>query len=72
MNTLKVAKHLSESYGDRSWVVASLASLAGPGKWPVGRRLVPGYPYIEAEVRYAVKYEYAMTAIVRFFYTKRY
>lgn len=59
----EVSEHLSNSYGDRSWAVASLASLSGH-RWPVfGRRLVPYYPYIEAEVRYACQREYACTAI---------
>ena len=57
-----VAKHLSQSYGDRAWAVASLASLAGKS-WPLGRRLVPGYHYIEAEVRYVVRNEYALSAV---------
>lgn len=48
--------------GDRAWGVAALASLSGK-KWPLGKRLVPGYPYIEAEVRYATRHEYAETAI---------
>jgi glycerol-3-phosphate dehydrogenase len=58
-----VAKHLANSYGDRAWVVAATASLGGV-RWPMGKRLVPGYPYIEAEVRYAVRHEYACTAMV--------
>ncbi|KAJ3214054.1 mitochondrial glycerol-3-phosphate dehydrogenase [Clydaea vesicula] len=58
-----VAEHLSNSYGDRSWNVASMASLSGQ-RWPVfGKRLVPYYPYIEAEVRYACRNEYACTAV---------
>jgi glycerol-3-phosphate dehydrogenase len=58
-----VAHHLSENYGDRSLAVASLATLAGR-KWPLGKRLVLGYPFIEAEVRYACRQEYACTAVV--------
>lgn len=59
----QVAQHLSGSYGDASWSVASFASLSGH-RWPVfGRRLVPYYPYIDAEVRYAVVKEYACTAV---------
>ena len=60
---IDVARHLSENYGDRALAVASLANLAGR-KWPLGRRLVLGYPFIEAEVRYACRQEYACTAIV--------
>ncbi len=65
VNLGQVAKHLSESYGDRAWVGAGLAGLAG-NRWPYGKRLVPGYPYIEAEIRYAVRNEYACTASVSF------
>jgi len=64
----EVAKHLSSDYGDRAWAVASLAELSGK-RWPIfGKRLSPNYPYIEAEVRYAVQREYACTAIVSSFY----
>ncbi|KAJ3114461.1 mitochondrial glycerol-3-phosphate dehydrogenase [Phlyctochytrium bullatum] len=59
----EVAQHLADSYGDRAFMVASVASLTG-ARWPVfGRRLVPSYPYIEAEVRYAVQQEFACTAV---------
>ncbi|KAI9342740.1 FAD dependent oxidoreductase-domain-containing protein [Zopfochytrium polystomum] len=59
----EVAQHLSDSYGDRAWAVAAEAEMTGL-RWPIfGKRLVWGYPYIEAEVRYAVKREYACTAI---------
>ncbi|PWN25176.1 DAO-domain-containing protein [Jaminaea rosea] len=56
-----VAKHLSSTYGDRAWSVCSLAEATGQ-RWPVhGVRLDPLYPYIEAEVRYACRSEYAQT-----------
>ncbi|KAJ3325518.1 mitochondrial glycerol-3-phosphate dehydrogenase [Blyttiomyces sp. JEL0837] len=59
----EVAQHLSESYGDRAWAVAAMAALTGH-RWPIfGRRIAAGYPYIEAEVRYAVRREYACTAV---------
>ncbi|KAJ3279211.1 mitochondrial glycerol-3-phosphate dehydrogenase [Borealophlyctis nickersoniae] len=59
----EVAQHLAASYGDRAWAVASLASLTGQ-RWPVfGRKISPSYPYIEAEVRYAVLREYACTVV---------
>ncbi|KAH9851776.1 DAO-domain-containing protein [Lenzites betulinus] len=59
----EVAKHLSENYGDCAWTVLSLAQPTGK-TWPLhGIRLAPGYPFIEAEVRYAVRHEYAQTAI---------
>ncbi|KAI0712377.1 DAO-domain-containing protein [Earliella scabrosa] len=59
----EVAKHLSDNYGDCAWTVCSLAQPTGKA-WPLhGIRLSPGYPFIEAEVRYAVRHEYAQTAI---------
>lgn len=57
-----VAKHLSESYGDRAWTVASMSEPTGKS-WPIhGTRLSPLYPYIEAEARYAVRNEFAVKA----------
>ncbi|KAF8321962.1 FAD dependent oxidoreductase-domain-containing protein [Cantharellus anzutake] len=59
----EVAKHLSDNYGDRAWAVASMAESAGR-RWPLhGIRLNPNYPYIEAEIYYAVRNEYAQTAV---------
>ena len=59
----EVAMHLSETYGDRAWGVAALAAQSG-SRWPIfGVRLAPGYPYIEAEVKYACQKEYACTAV---------
>ncbi|KAA8652433.1 hypothetical protein EYZ11_007869 [Aspergillus tanneri] len=48
-----VSYHLAQSYGDRSWEVASLSShrIAGDA-----------YPYLDGEVRFAVRSEYAQTA----------
>ncbi|TFK52388.1 DAO-domain-containing protein [Heliocybe sulcata] len=58
-----VAKHLSENYGDRAWTVCSLAEPTGE-PWPQhGKRLARQYPFIEAEVRYACRNEYAQTAV---------
>jgi len=58
----EVARHLSNNYGDRAWTVLSLAQPTGE-TWPLyGIRLSPKYPFIEAEVRYAVRHEYALTA----------
>ncbi|CAL1291074.1 unnamed protein product [Larinioides sclopetarius] len=58
----EVAQHLANTYGDRAFTVAKHASLTGK-RWPIiGRRLHEEYPYIEAEVRYAV-HEYACTAV---------
>ncbi|ESO02098.1 hypothetical protein HELRODRAFT_161330 [Helobdella robusta] len=57
-----VAQHLARTYGDHSFSVAKLAQPTGK-RWPVvGRRLHQDYPYIEAEVKYAVK-EYAERAL---------
>ena len=59
---MQVAVHLSNTYGDEANKVADLSSLTGK-RWPViGRRLHEEFPYIEAEVMYAVK-EYARTAV---------
>jgi len=58
----EVATNLAESYGDRAFVVAEMASQTGK-KWPkVGKRIHSELPYIEAEVRFATK-EYAATAV---------
>ncbi|XP_041056967.1 glycerol-3-phosphate dehydrogenase, mitochondrial [Carcharodon carcharias] len=58
----EVALHLASTYGDKAFQVAKLAQVTGK-RWPiVGKRLVAEFPYIEAEVRYAVK-EYACTAV---------
>ena len=57
-----MAIHLANTYGDRAFSVAKLASLTGK-RWPiVGKRLHEEFPYINAEVRYAVR-EYACTAV---------
>ncbi|KAJ9584228.1 hypothetical protein L9F63_021433, partial [Diploptera punctata] len=58
----EVAQHLAQSYGDRAFNVAKLASLTGK-RWPIiGKKIHPEFPYIDAEIRYAVR-EYACTAI---------
>jgi len=58
-----VAKHLVESYGNRAWSVAELTEVTGE-RWPVrGIRLSKMYRYVESEVRYACRNEYAETAI---------
>lgn len=59
---VEVAQHLASTYGDKAPEVAKMAGLTGK-RWPVvGKRLVEEFPYLEAEVRYALK-EYACTAI---------
>eukprot|EP00117_Sycon_ciliatum_P038054 scpid85060/ scgid28348/ Glycerol-3-phosphate dehydrogenase, mitochondrial len=58
----EVSEHLCQSYGYRALEVAKLATITGL-RWPVvGKRLVGEFPYIEAEVRYAVRQEMALTA----------
>lgn len=58
----EVAQHLSNTYGDQADKVAELSSLTGK-RWPViGNRLHQEFPYIDAEVKYAVR-EHARTAI---------
>ncbi|GAX10277.1 glycerol-3-phosphate dehydrogenase [Fistulifera solaris] len=52
-----MAKHLVETYGGLVWEV--LACRRPGGRWDE-QRLVPGYPYIDAEVIYACR-EYACT-----------
>ncbi|KAI7886252.1 DAO-domain-containing protein [Lichtheimia hyalospora FSU 10163] len=59
----EVAVHLANSYGDRAWVVGLISDPTGM-TWPTyGKRITPNYPYIEAEVRYACREEYACTAV---------
>jgi C-terminal domain of alpha-glycerophosphate oxidase len=59
-----VAKHLSKSYGDRAINVAELTQETGL-RWPErGVKLANNYQYVEAEVLYAVREEYAVTAVV--------
>jgi glycerol-3-phosphate dehydrogenase len=57
-----VANHLANTYGDVAFAVAKMGTLTGK-RWPVmGQRLHTQFPYIEAEVRFAVR-EYACTAV---------
>lgn len=59
----KVAQHLANTYGDRAFSLAQLASPTG-NNWPVvGKKIHAQFPYIEAEVRYAVRNEYACTVV---------
>lgn len=59
----EVAKHLTESYGDRAWTVASLCKLTDQRFPARGERIARLYPFVDGEVRYAVRHEYAQTAI---------
>jgi len=59
----EVAQHLANTYGDRAWTVCSLAEPTGL-HWPLhGTRISDLYPYIDAEMAYAVRHEYALTAV---------
>ena len=49
----RVAKHLTHAYGDRARVVTKIAE-----DKKLGHRLARGHPQLEAEVAYAVRYEY--------------
>ncbi|KAJ8918451.1 hypothetical protein NQ315_008148 [Exocentrus adspersus] len=58
----EVARHLANAYGDKAFDVAKMAQPTGK-RWPiVGKRIHSEFPYIQAEVRYAVR-EFAMTAV---------
>ncbi|KAF2117713.1 mitochondrial glycerol-3-phosphate dehydrogenase-like protein [Lophiotrema nucula] len=58
----EVAKYLCQAYGDRAWTVAALASPTEQ-RFPVrGKRISTLYPFIDGEVRYCVRHEYAQTA----------
>ncbi|KAL8823619.1 MAG: hypothetical protein Q9191_005697, partial [Dirinaria sp. TL-2023a] len=58
-----VATHLAESYGDRAWTVAAL-SAPTEKRFPVrGVKISALYPFIDGEIRYSVRHEYAQTAI---------
>jgi glycerol-3-phosphate dehydrogenase len=52
-----VAEHLQESYGGR-WITVAARSAEDPA---AGERIVPGLPYIWAEVQHAVQEEMACT-----------
>ncbi|KAF2840755.1 DAO-domain-containing protein [Patellaria atrata CBS 101060] len=59
----EVAKHLTTAYGDRAWTVAALCAPTET-RFPVrGKRLSPLYPFVDGEVRFAVRHEYAQTAV---------
>lgn len=58
-----VAKHLTESYGDRAWAVAALCKMTCKRFPARGERISHLYPFVDGEVRYAVRQEYAQTAV---------
>lgn len=51
------ARHLADSYGDRAYRVCDIARRG------YAERLVPGHPYLEAEVIYGVQEEEARSAV---------
>ncbi|KAJ1971238.1 mitochondrial glycerol-3-phosphate dehydrogenase [Dimargaris xerosporica] len=58
-----VAHHLAADYGDRAWAVCTMAEPTGE-RFPIfGKRISPMHPYLVAEIRYAVKNEYACTIV---------
>jgi glycerol-3-phosphate dehydrogenase len=59
----EVAKHLTESYGDRAWAVAALCRPTDKRFPARGERVSQLYPFVDGEVRYAVRHEYAQTAV---------
>ena len=59
----EVATHLCTAYGDRAWTVAALCAPT-QARFPVrGQRISALYPFVDGEVRYAVRHEYAQTAV---------
>ena len=58
-----VAKHLTESYGDRAWSVAALCRPTQKRFPARGERLTSFYPFVDGEVRYACRSEMAVTAV---------
>ncbi|KAH6929896.1 hypothetical protein HPB50_006617 [Hyalomma asiaticum] len=60
-----VAKHLVDYYGDQATLLARLAANSRKSTRSVnpGHRLLPRLSFIEAEVRHAVRHEYACTAV---------
>jgi glycerol-3-phosphate dehydrogenase len=59
----EVARHLTESYGDRAWSVAALCRPINKRFPARGERISQLYPFVDGEVRYAVRNEYAQTAV---------
>lgn len=53
---VECAMHLARAYGDQAYKIAELAESG------YGRRLVEGYPIIEAEIVYCIENEYCETA----------
>jgi glycerol-3-phosphate dehydrogenase len=54
---------ITTAYGDRAWTVAALCAPTD-ARYPVrGKRISELYPFVDGEVRYAVRHEYAQTAV---------
>jgi glycerol-3-phosphate dehydrogenase len=60
--TVDVARHLCRTYGAAAFAVCEQRTKDPKKVQPVNTLLVPGYPFIEAEIEYAAKNEYAVTA----------
>lgn len=59
----EIAKHLTYAYGDRAWLVSALCSPTNQ-RFPVrGVRISALYPFVDGEIRYAVRHEYAQTPV---------
>lgn len=59
----EVAKHLTTAYGDRAWEVAALCAPTEQ-RFPIrGTRVSNLYPFVDGEVRYAIRHESAQTAV---------
>ncbi|XP_065283348.1 glycerol-3-phosphate dehydrogenase, mitochondrial-like isoform X2 [Dermacentor albipictus] len=60
-----VSKHLVDYYGDQAALLARMAANSRKGSRSLnpGQRLLPRLSFIEAEVRHAVRHEYACTAV---------
>merc|ERR1719353_232389 len=56
-----IAKHLCHTYGAAAFAVCEQRTKDPKKAVPVGKVLVEGYPFIEAEVEYAANNEYAVT-----------
>ncbi|KAG5437057.1 hypothetical protein PCANB_001178 [Pneumocystis canis] len=56
-----IAKYLCENYGDRAWSVLDMSKSTGKKWYTQSLRLNDKYPFIDGEVRYAVRVEYAQT-----------
>jgi len=58
--TAEAGEHLARTYGGKAWEVLELARSTGKRYPRTGVPLAEGYPYLEAEVRYACR-EHAVT-----------